>query len=103
MDSSFGKSYTVHEIGATPDGYASSVQEALLLGRHVVWTYPFAGALPANNYESLHKHVKRMLELHQQGKLGINFEGREYIKQNLPPELLVTQLQKKIREIIAKE
>lgn len=83
------------------DGYSGTVQEALLLGRYAIWTYPFHGALYAKEYETLHGHVSRLVDLHDQGELRLNEEGRDYIQHRLHPDLLMKRLRQRLRKIIA--
>lgn len=82
------------------DGYSSSVQEALLLGRHVIWTYPFPGVVQAESYDALYQHVKRLLDLHANGQLKINNEGRDFMAKKMNPDHLVAQMQKMILEVV---
>jgi hypothetical protein len=78
------------------DGYTGSVQEPLILGRHVVWTYPFPGALLARDYDDLRGHIRRLIELHDNGRLEINLEGRDYIRRNLDPDQLAAGMRNKL-------
>lgn len=80
------------------DGYGGTVQEALSLSRHAIWTYPLQGALHAPDYPALRQHVLQLLSLHQKGLLKLNTEGRDFVKSNLHPELLAAQIRQKMFE-----
>lgn len=82
------------------DGYGGTVQEALALGRHAIWTYPFQGALHAPDYPALRQHVQRLLSLHQQGALELNMKGRDFVKSNFHPDLLAAQIQQRMLECL---
>jgi len=85
------------------DGYAGTILEPLILGRYAVWTYPFPGVHQAQDYSSLRSYIESLLKLHRKGLLKINTKGREFIQQNLNPELLSIQLQEKIIKILNKK
>lgn len=80
------------------DGLSGSIQEPLALGRYAVWTYPFPGALLAKDYPTLHNHITGLLNLHRQGLLKHNQAGRRYIKENLDPQVLAENLERKLRQ-----
>ncbi|MFC2106168.1 hypothetical protein ACFLS0_05415 [Candidatus Bipolaricaulota bacterium] len=80
------------------DGYSHIVQEALLLGRYVIWTYPFPGALQAKDYPSLRDHIDDLIARQDQGVLEVNGEGRAFIERNLNPDTLSKQLRDRLRE-----
>ena len=81
------------------DGYSGMVQEALLLGRHVVWTYPFPGAIQAIDGATLHRQIRNLLSLHLTGELEVNREGREYIRRHLTPEVLCDRIRRKFSQM----
>lgn len=80
------------------DGYSGSIQEPLALGRYAIWTYPFPGAMEARDYPTLRSHVASLLNLHQKGLLMINEEGRQFIKQNLNPDILARNLERGLQQ-----
>jgi hypothetical protein len=61
------------------DGLSWMVLEALGHGRHVLWTYPFAGCIQATSASEAAGHILRLHQLHQEGRLGINSEGACFI------------------------
>ncbi len=59
---------------------------------------PFPGALEAKDYPTLRSHIARLLDLHQKALLMINEEGRLFIEQNLNPDILARNLERKLQQ-----
>jgi len=82
------------------DGYPATVEEALALGRYVIWTYPFPGAIQAQDDMMLVEQVKRLYHLHQEGRLTVNQTGRVYLQEAMLPEKLAEQIVQGIRNVL---
>lgn len=67
------------------DGYSGMVQEALALGRYVIWTYPAPGVRQVRSETELMEQVQTLYEAHQRGTLALNLEGRSFVEKELHP------------------
>jgi len=84
------------------DGYGGTIQEALSLGRHAIWSYPFPGVFQASDYFALKDHIKHLLELHYKGQLKLNIQGQEYVRQHMNPKLLAEEIRKNLINVLDK-
>jgi hypothetical protein len=64
------------------DGLSFTALEALAYGRHVIWSYPFPGALHAMDARSAQAQIERLFEEHQAGCLFLNTDGARFVSQN---------------------
>lgn len=76
------------------DGYGGTVQEALALGRYVIWTYPLPapGAFWVSCWKEAKEHIERLYDKYSRGELQANYGGRQYIRENLNPLRLTRNL-----------
>lgn len=65
----------------THDGQSFMAAEALARGRYVIWTYPMPGAIRAAGDEAVQEALRRLLQRHEAGGLGLNREGRQLVLQ----------------------
>ena len=82
------------------DGYGGMVQEALAHGRQAIWTYPMPGVHQVKGYEDLKRRVLTLLAQHQRGALSMNYEGREFLKQNMHRRLVDRRIVERIQQIL---
>jgi len=85
---------------ADHDGLSMMVQEALILERHVVWNYPFPGALHAPDDSALCNHIQDLLDRHYKGILQKNEVGREQIRSHFEPGLLAAQMRERMQKCV---
>lgn len=60
------------------DGLSQNIVEALARGRHVVWTYPYPGALHVRSANELIQELQRLRQSHDSGYLQVNHTGAEF-------------------------
>jgi hypothetical protein len=82
----FYRNATVVWRPARHDGLSFMALEALAHGRHVMWSYPFRGAIHVRDASSGRIELQRLFELHQARRLEINSAGVEFIAQNFSPQ-----------------
>lgn len=70
------------------DGAPRMIQEALALGRHVIWSYPAPGVLQARDYSELKALLGQLWEAHCHDQLSFNWEGHEHIRNQNDPDRL---------------
>lgn len=63
----------------THDGQSFMAAEALARGRYVIWTHPMPGAIHASGFEAVSAALRRLLERHDAGALGLNLDGRRRV------------------------
>jgi hypothetical protein len=63
------------------DGLAFMVQEALAFGRHVLWTYPFPGAVQAADADDAVLLARELYGRHLQSGLPLNEAGATHVRQ----------------------
>ena len=80
------------------DGYSGGIQEPLALGRYAIWTYPLPNVLTARDYPMLHGHIANLLHLHRKGLLKLNEPGREFVRQNLNPDVVARNIGRELSE-----
>lgn len=61
------------------DGCSFAVREALAWGRHVIASYPYRHCLHATDYEALRGNVRELAARYDDGRLGSNVKGREFV------------------------
>jgi hypothetical protein len=81
----FYRNATVIWRPARHDGLSFMALEALAHGRHVMWSYPFTGAIHTRDAGAGRMELERLFELHQAKRLEINRTGAEFIAQNFSP------------------
>ncbi len=74
------------------DGYSGMVQEALALGRYVIWTYAVPGVYQARCEEDLMARIDTLRQAHQNGTLTLNVPGRDYVATHLHPDHAAGQI-----------
>jgi hypothetical protein len=83
------------------DGLSFMALEALAHGRHVIWSYPFMGALVARNETAARIEIQRLHDLHDSGKLEINRAGMKFVQENFSPTRIRDGILSRWEEIIA--
>jgi glycosyltransferase involved in cell wall biosynthesis len=64
----------------THDGLSYMVTEALAYGRHVLWTYHFAGVTTVDTVEAAEAWLRDLHLRHREGTLGPNEVGRKAVE-----------------------
>jgi hypothetical protein len=82
------------------DGLSWMVQEALAQGRHVIYSYPFAGCIQAANSDEAASELRRLLDLHNSGSLSPNRAGAEFISRLYNPEAVRAGVWLRWKEIL---
>jgi hypothetical protein len=82
------------------DGLSIMVLEALARGRHVLYSYEFAGCIQASGAAVAQKELERLMALHRAGALGLNQEGIEAVARDFTPEKARAELQRRWEQII---
>ncbi len=82
------------------DGLSFMVLEALAQGRHVIYSYPFAGCAQARTSAEAQHDLKRLASLHDSKTLGINSIGIQSIAERFTPAKVRGDLLRRWEEII---
>jgi glycosyltransferase involved in cell wall biosynthesis len=82
------------------DGLSFTALEALAHGRHVIWSYPFAGALLAKDAETSQAELERLFALHQARALDVNVAGAEFVARNFSPARIRDEFLSRWRTIV---
>lgn len=83
------------------DGLSFMVLEALGHGRHVLWTYAFPGCVQVDSALEARDEIARLYDLHQQGRLEINFAGAQAIASGgYLPQQLRKQIHSRLDQIL---
>jgi hypothetical protein len=85
---------------ARHDGLSFFALEALGHGRHLLWSYPFTGAVVARDATSGYAEIQRLHDLHERGLLGINQAGADHIAQHFTPATIRDGLLSRWKHII---
>jgi glycosyltransferase involved in cell wall biosynthesis len=96
----FYRNATVVWRPARHDGLSFMALEALAHGRHVMWSYPFSGAIHVRDASGGRIELERLYELHQARRLEINRGGAEFISQNFSPETIREGILSRWRKIV---
>jgi len=82
------------------DGLSFMVQEALALGRHVIWNYPFTGVIQAGPGAVATAALRRLAARHAAGCLGLNEAGATFVRERFNRERIRADLQTALAEEI---
>jgi hypothetical protein len=82
------------------DGLSHMVLEALGHGRHVLWSYAFPGCAQVFEVDDAIDQITRLHELHQSGRLGINWAGVEAIANGYRPQQLKQSILTRLEHIL---
>jgi hypothetical protein len=76
------------------DGLGATVQEGLLAGRHVIYTYPvpFCSHVKFGDYRELVAKIEELHHLYRHKKLEVNLPGRRYALAEWDPRTVATKL-----------
>jgi glycosyltransferase involved in cell wall biosynthesis len=85
---------------ARHDGLSFTALEALAHGRHVIWSYPFTGALLSRDAETSQAELERLFALHKANALDVNVAGAEFVARNFSPATIRDELLSRWRTII---
>lgn len=85
---------------ARHDGLSHMVLEALGHGRHVLWSYAFPGCIKVSDASDAGEQISRLHDLHQQGRLQLNWEGVEAIRKSYRPEQLKQNILMRLEQIL---
>jgi len=81
-------------------GISFMVLEALSFGRHVLYSYPLAGAIEARETEKAKVELLRLKALHDSGDLSLNQVGMDTVKHTYAREVVRKELHRRWEEII---
>lgn len=81
-------------------GISFMVLEALSHGRHVLYTYPIAGAIQVNDGSDAKQHLQRLKVLHDSGALSLNRAGMDSVARTYSREVVRRELHRRWEEII---
>jgi len=81
------------------DGMSFMVLASLAHGRHVLYSYPFAGCIHTTSRQAARRELERLFSLHEDGVLGLNEAGMEAVRPFCPASIRENVL-KRWREII---
>lgn len=79
IDTAYAKTHVLVRM-ADHDGLSQMVLEALNHGRHVIWNYPFEGALHASDEAAVAAHLRALAQSSDAGTLGFNDAGRANVR-----------------------
>jgi hypothetical protein len=82
------------------DGLSFMVLEALAQARYVLWSYPLTGATCISNYEEAAWALDELNKAFNEGRLTLNWSGREYVEKNYSPEVVWEQINQGILAIV---
>jgi hypothetical protein len=82
------------------DGAPRMVQEALALGRQVIWSYSAPGICQARSYAELQSEMGRFCEAHRSDQLALNWEGRAYVQAHHDPDRVTQRILDELAEIL---
>jgi len=83
------------------DGLAFMVQEALALGRHAVWSYPFPGVAHAPTPDAAIAAVRSLADRHARGELPANEAGATHVRDRFNRARIRSDLLAGFREALA--
>ena len=81
-------------------GISFMVLEALSHGRHVLYTYPLAGAIQVRDAQDAKAELERVFALHERGVLPLNERGMETVAGLYARDVVRENLYKRWEEII---
>lgn len=79
IDAAYARTHVLVRM-ADHDGLSQMVLEALNHGRHVVWNYPFPGALRASDEAEVVAHLRGLAKRVDADALAFNDAGRSYVR-----------------------
>jgi hypothetical protein len=82
------------------DGLSFMVLESLAQGRHVIYSYPFAGCVQATTADAARHAIQMLAARHRGGGLGLNTAGIEAIAREFTPAIVRANLLSRWEEII---
>ena len=85
---------------ARHDGLSFMVIEALAHGRHVLWSYPFAGCVQVKGAAQAHDEIERLRQFHDAGTLKLNETGIDAIARDFLPETVRGRILERWNRII---
>jgi hypothetical protein len=80
------------------DGLSFMVQEALALGRHTIWTYPFPGALRVAGAEEAIAAAAALARRHASGCLSFNETGAAHVRERYARDRIRADLRAPLAE-----
>jgi len=81
-------------------GMSFMVLEALSHGRHVLYTYPIAGAVQVHTVKQAQEQLDHLRALHDAGALPLNYAGMQAVKQTYARDVVRKELRKRWESII---
>lgn len=82
------------------DGLSFMVLEALSQGRHVLYSYPLSGCIPAKTPAVAISELRSLARLHEQQLLGLNTAGLKVIENEFSEDVVRKNLLARWEEII---
>jgi hypothetical protein len=86
----------------THDGFSYMVLEALAYGRHVLWSYGFAGVTTVDTIEAAEAWLRDLHLRQREGTLGPNEVGRKAVEAGFDPAIVGPRVLKAV-ESVAKQ
>lgn len=84
------------------DGLSFMVLEALANARYVIWSYSFDGVFQANDYSRLEQVFRDLYQEYRDGKLQLNYPGRERVMQFYNPQAVWERISRGMDEVLVK-
>jgi len=81
-------------------GMSFMVLEALSHGRHVLYTYPIAGAVQVENAGQAKQQLEHLRALYESGALSLNYAGMQAVRRTYARDVVRRELHKRWEEII---
>lgn len=82
------------------DGMSHTVLEALSLGRHALWSYPFPGVLQVTGADAAVQAISDLRAQHEAGTLAWNEVGATNVRQRYQHGAVLASAHRRIRELL---
>src|SRR5690606_9877205 len=84
----------------THDGTSFMAVESIARARYVLWSYPMAGAIQVSGLEDTANKLRELASLHEQGKLGLNEDGRAALLKQFDTTLVLNTLDQRLLGLV---
>jgi hypothetical protein len=82
------------------DGLSFMVLEAMAHGRYVIWNHALGPVLVSMNYEQLSAEIRKLVDLHQAGRLNVNHAGFAWVEQEYNPQRIANNFREEMLQVI---
>jgi hypothetical protein len=82
------------------DGLSFMVLEAMAHGRYVIWNHALGPVLVSKNYEQVSTEISKLVNLHQAGRLRVNYDGIAWVKKVYNPPLIANNFREEMLQVI---